>query len=218
MGACNSSKGASEALVALPKGDRDIPGYAHLPAFHQLLHCGNERCAAREHFGAVISAVMPKDLQGKPAPELTTYAVHFDDQHGQESTEAMTTARRCIVEAAAVVHQAMSNGKKTLVHCQWGQNRSGAICCAYAVVYQGWSAEASIKYMRECNRRDRRYDGQQPPGGPMCNHVFNQILVELEWETRRKDGDGKSIRGAAARVRARARAACWGCFSWMGKS
>merc|ERR1712232_1215380 len=62
------------------------------------------------------------------------------------------------------------------VHCEYGQNRSGSIVCAYAVLHLRWTADAAISYMRERNFADRHYDDQEP----MCNPLFCQIIAELE--------------------------------------
>ena len=167
----------------LPWGCDEMPGFAHLAAFHPLLFVGNERSAACADFGCVVSTVEPRDRDGAPAPQLTTDAIHFPDGQGGETADGTERARRCISDGAGVVAAALAAGKRTLVHCSWGQNRSGAICCAFAVRHGGWAdAGAAIAYMRERNHAERHYNGQQPPGGPMHNGVFNEIVAEMAAE------------------------------------
>jgi len=68
--------------------------------------------------------------------------------------------------------------QRTLVHCEWGQNRSGSICCAYAILHKGWAADDAIAYMQARNFADRQYVGQSP----MSNKCFNEIMRHLERE------------------------------------
>merc|ERR1712194_675354 len=114
----------------------------------------------------------------REAPELSTHKILFEDGWGRESASDAVVARNGIVQGAAAVNVAIDAGKKTLVHCEWGQNRSGAICCAYAVLYLRWTAEEAIEHMRVQNKSERNYRGQFP----MYNTCFNQILKDLEKE------------------------------------
>lgn len=168
-------------------GCQDTPGHAHLPAISQLLWVGNEVSAAcgtlDGPFETVISTVVPRRLSGSKAPELTTHAVMFEDGRGSETSAKKELARERILEGASMVADALSKGRRTLVHCAWGQNRSGTICCAYAVLYAGMSADAAIEYVRKQNRAQRTYRGQVGPGaGPMHNAIFNELLRDIEME------------------------------------
>jgi len=160
----------------LPKGNEDIPGYAELTQFHPLLHVGNELAAASGDFLEVISACCPKDLGGRKDNSLTTQAIRFEDCRGEETEEQQAWARKSIREGAASVERALANGKSTLVHCAYGQNRSPAICCAYAVLYLGWSSQKAIAYVRGRSREQRIYRGQDA----IHNSVFHSILLELQ--------------------------------------
>lgn len=99
-----------------------------------------------------------------------------DDQHGHESESALAHAKKLILEGAALVRQAVAAQQRTLVHCEWGQNRSGSVCCAFAVLYLGWSAEDAVRYFRDQNLVERHYQGQHP----MSNAGFNNLLKEIE--------------------------------------
>jgi len=158
------------------RGYEDMPGYCHVEQISPLLFVGNARSAACGEFDAVISTVTPLSRNGDPAPELSTSELKFEDQQGAESEKDAAAARQYIIRGAAVLASSIDEGRRTLVHCEWGQNRSGAICCAYAVLFGGWSAADAMEYFRSCNRRDRCYLGQMP----MHNQVFNGIIHQLE--------------------------------------
>jgi len=163
-----------------PRGCDDVPGYARLPSWSSLLYVGNQRSAWHGDFETVISATIPKGPDGHQAPSMMTHAILFDDLRGSESRACAAFARSRIIDGAKMVAAALKAGKKTLVHCEWGQNRSCSICCAYAVIFLRWTADAVIHYVRERNLSDRRYKGQTPPRGAMCNSCFNEIIYELE--------------------------------------
>lgn len=162
----------------LPKGSADLPGHAHLPRMSPFLYVGNQYSACLKDFDTVISTVTPYDRDGKPDSSLSSHTLLFEDKHGKESAAAAALAWTRIVEGAALVAKAVSTRQRTLVHCEWGQNRSGSICCAFAVLHLKWSSKDAIKYLREQNLADRHYDGQCP----MSNQVFNRMLVKLEKE------------------------------------
>merc|ERR1712241_1190719 len=62
------------------------------------------------------------------------------------------------------------------VNCAWGQNRSCSVCCAYAVLYKGWTAQEAIHYVREQNCAQRRFKGQNP----LHNRSFNGLIECFE--------------------------------------
>lgn len=160
----------------LPYGCDDTPGFASLPQISPLLYVGNRYSPCCGDFDVVISTVVPVDEAGDPCSELSTHQFFFPDCQGKERASQAERARRRIVAAAAAVADAVRDDKTTLVHCEWGQNRSCAVCCAYAVLYLGWEANAAIAYLRTQNHRERAYIGQSP----MRNPTFNKILQELE--------------------------------------
>lgn len=174
MGVC-----CSQCVTKTPlKGYKELPGYAHLPEWSDLLYVGNQYSAASEHFDTVISTCYPLDLNGKKNPRLSSHALYFEDSLGDESGEALILARARIIKGATLVAHSIAANLRTLVHCQWGQNRSGSIVCAYAVLHLGWTAQAAIDYMRKQNFKDRSYIGQSP----MSNPAFCEIIHDLERE------------------------------------
>lgn len=163
-------------LKALPYGCDDLPGYASLPIISPLLYVGNRFAPSFGDFDIVISTVTPVDEDGDRCSELSTHQFLFEDCQGRERADQVARARRRIVQAAAAVAAGIREDKSTLVHCQWGQNRSCSVCCAYAIIYLGWEANAAIAYLRNQSHRERSYLGQSP----LCNRTFNKILQELE--------------------------------------
>merc|ERR1712039_10217 len=180
-----SGMGTSCGCEELPEGCEDVPGYAHLPEFSPLLYVGNQYSASAGDFDFVVSTVVPLDTDGNPTPDLSSVALLFEDGHGSESSDEAALARESIMQGATVVARALAARKKTLVHCAWGQNRSGSICCAYAVLYCGWSAKAAIAYFRQRNFAERHYSGQSP----MSNSCFNRIIRTLVHERVDQDLD-----------------------------
>jgi len=159
--------------AASNEGCDDKPGFAHLPAVSRLLFVGNRFSAAFDRFDAVISTCTPVDCRGKGAPKLSTHRLRFNDTM---TWQVRRLARKRFGEGAAVIAKSVAAGKRVLVHCEYGQNRSGAIACSYAVLCRGWTAERAIEYMRKQNLADRSYDSQYP----MHNDVFNSLLEEFE--------------------------------------
>jgi len=161
---------------SLHRGNEDAPGYVQLPEISPLLFFGNKRSAAHGTFEVVVSAVYPVDANRKPDLSLATHFLPFSDQAGREDDDGATCALWSIICGVHVVDTAIQNGQRTLVHCEWGQNRSGAIICAYAVLCRSWGAQAAIHYARHCNRKERVYQGQSA----MHNVVFCKIIHLLE--------------------------------------
>lgn len=162
----------------LPRGNRDKPGFNSLSAIHPALFVGNEIAAAfapPNFFGCVVSTVPPLDRNFSRDRSLSSHKIYFLDEMGRESIAKEGHARECILQGARILNEALAAGKPTLVHCAYGQNRSAAICCAYAILYQGWTADDVNAYVVHQNRTCRQYYGQSP----CSNEVFNRLLKHL---------------------------------------
>jgi hypothetical protein len=98
--------------------------------------------------------------------------LRFDDS---DKPANIKIARRLIIEGARFCHAELDvnsvDGSGVLVHCTWGQNRSGSICVAYAVLWQNWEPTRAINYVKEQVRKRRFH---RP--NPMFNKAFNQLL------------------------------------------
>jgi hypothetical protein len=84
-------------------------------------------------------------------------------------------ARKLMIEGARFCHAELDvnsvDSSGVLVHCAWGQNRSGSICVAYAILWQNWEPSRAINYVKEQVRKRRFH---RP--NPMFNKAFNQLL------------------------------------------
>ena len=162
-------------------GNRDRPGCARLPRFHAALWVGNEMAASHRSragnpFDVVLSTVPPRDVETFAPVSLTTHEFLFDDRCGRETPAARGIAQGKILAAAQALDAALAAGSSAaLVHCSWGQNRSCAICVAWAVLYREWAPDDAIRYAKERCRAERRY--QHPR--PLHNEVFLSILRSL---------------------------------------
>ena len=170
---------AEESRASLPSGNRDRPGCAALPRFHASLFVGNEVAAdaaarAGRPFSFVLSTVEPVcSATAEARRDLSTVECHFPDKVGREKDHDVVLARERIVEGAAALDAALAaGGGSALVHCAWGQNRSVAICVAWAVLYRSWDSRDAARYARDAVRAGRAYDRPRP----LHNDRFVQIL------------------------------------------
>jgi len=170
------------------RGDRDTPGAASLPDFHPALWVGNEVAASHNAthgspYAVVLSTVTPvHSTTFQPEQSLTTHAFLFEDRCGREKPADRAVAAKNIVAGAKALDAAinsLSDGETALVHCSWGQNRSNAICVAWAVLYRGWRPEDAIAYAQRRCKAGRHYEWPRP----LFNEVFCSILRQLEPST-----------------------------------
>lgn len=180
----------------LPRGSADRPGHAHLAQIHEFLHVGNEIAAAHApdgYFRCVVSTVPPRDRNGRRDERLATHALFFEDGLGRETIAGEGVAKRQIVRGAAVVKAALDNGERTLVHCAYGQNRSTAICIAYAVLHKKWEAGDAAEYICEMIVTQRRYAHPAPCSNP----VFLRLVAELEPQPLDETENARASRASA---------------------
>ena len=52
--------------------------------------------------------MVPKSADGTPKRELSTHEILFEDEHGQESCASRLKAKRCILQGAQLLRQALS--------------------------------------------------------------------------------------------------------------
>lgn len=185
-------------------GSRDLPGIARLSRFDPALDVGNSVAAAaardnNREYAVVVSTVTPRAAchPFDEMPDLSTMSFHWPDGCGRETPAGEAIARGRIVAAARALNDALdglkSSKKRALVHCSWGQNRSNAICVAYAVLYRNWEPDAAIAYAQETCCRERRYKFPRP----LHNDVFVSILRRLRPST---DGSGADVAVATTRL------------------
>merc|ERR1719379_926759 len=121
----------------------------------------------------VISCCTPLNRYELPDQRLWTFSVMFDDT---DAKSEYALSYDCILEGAALVGGSLGAGGRTLVHCEWGQSQSCAICAAYAVLYRHWTAEKAIEYITEQNLKGRGYWHQRP----LQNKAFTTIIRQAE--------------------------------------
>lgn len=177
-------------------GSRDQPGIAHLPRFHRALDVGNAVAAAWAHdqkrpYTVVLSTATPCTAKWPydASPELSTLTYFWRDGCGRETPAAEAVAKERIVAAAKALNDALDalgDDERALVHCAWGQNRSNAVCVAWAVIFQAWKPDDAIGYAREMCRRQRTYANPRP----LHNQVFVAILRSLRPSM---DGSGATV-------------------------
>jgi protein-tyrosine phosphatase len=54
-----------------------------------------------------------------------------------------------VIEEAEWVIERLRMGRRVLVHCSAGMNRSGTVCCAVLTLLEGISAEDALERVRE---------------------------------------------------------------------
>lgn len=169
---------------ALPHGNRDRPGHSALKRFHPALCVGNEIAAslaveAKRPFAYVLSTVSPLDVATLEAtPSLSSTVLRFPDKTGAEKDKDVVLARKMILDGARDLHRGLATVPKdgrALVHCAWGQNRSVAICVAWAVIYKNWTPQDAIRYARDQCDLQRTYRHRRP----LHNERFVEILRSL---------------------------------------
>ncbi len=84
--------------------------------------------------------------------------------HKGEGSNGMSVEEIC--QEADWVIERLKAGKRVLVHCVAGMNRSSTICCAALMLLEGLSAEQALERVRE----------HHPWARPDCNH-----WLKLRW-------------------------------------
>jgi hypothetical protein len=121
----------------------------------------------------VLSTVEPVDVDTFDPTNLSSAKFLFPDKVGAEKDGDVVVARRNIVEGARALDAALRDGARSLVHCAFGQNRSAAICVAYAVLYRSWDAKDAGAYARSAIADARDYRHQRP----FHNARFQEIVA-----------------------------------------
>ena len=129
--------------------------------------------AAGRPFDFVPSTVEPVDVATFDPTNLSSAKFLFPDKVGAEKDGDVVVARRNIVEGARALDAALRDGARSLVHCAFGQNRSAAICVAYAVLYRSWDAKDAGAYARSAIADARDYRHQRP----FHNARFQEIVA-----------------------------------------
>ncbi|HEY7835633.1 MAG TPA: dual specificity protein phosphatase [Ktedonobacterales bacterium] len=89
------------------------------------------------------------NLTSDPHPWNAAYGRHPGDRYAPklEAQEGMGGAE--LLGEAAWVAERLRAGRRVLVHCVAGVNRSSTVCCAALMLLEGLSAEAALARVRE---------------------------------------------------------------------
>jgi hypothetical protein len=74
---------------------------------------------------------------------------HPDDRYRPKGEMAAGMRTMELLAEAAWVAEALRSGKRVLIHCAAGINRSATLCCATLMVLEGLSAEEALARVRE---------------------------------------------------------------------
>lgn len=127
----------------------------------------------RERFDVLILAAEEHQPSGRFFPGVQVIHVPLDDNAFVPANEL-----RIAKKAAAIVATALSNGKRVLVTCWLGRNRSGLIT-ALALVRMGAQPEKAIELVRRARGKDA-----------LSNPTFVEIILQ---SGRRRDSGSVSV-------------------------
>ncbi|MGH2517835.1 MAG: protein-tyrosine phosphatase family protein, partial [Ktedonobacterales bacterium] len=100
----------------------------------------------REKRPAVDSVV---NLCGVANPWIATAGAHASDRYACKGEGPLGMDAGELLDEAAWVVERLRGGKRVLVHCYAGMNRSTTVCCAALMMLEGISAEAALARVRE---------------------------------------------------------------------
>ena len=111
------------------------------PSQTAWLYVGNRQ--APKKFRKFKASYVLSTVEPDGGFELSNDTVdHFEDN------DDMDNAKQCILSGARKVDAAIREGKRVLVHCAAGMNRSASICVAYLITYCGWTPGKAIAHVR----------------------------------------------------------------------
>lgn len=130
---------------------------------------GTGRAVASSGFSLLVlcAVELQEPAESFPGVEVV-YAPNYDDGEHVLDRDRLRTA----VDAARRVEEAVKRGRKCLVTCRAGMNRSGLVTALALHFLYGWDGDT-------CIRRVRRY--RKPRGGirPLSNADFTAALRRL---------------------------------------
>ncbi|HEX6819172.1 MAG TPA: dual specificity protein phosphatase [Ktedonobacterales bacterium] len=136
---------------------------------------------------------MVVNLSGVENPWALLFGRHPDDHFAakQEMRLGMTSADLA-AEARAVVEE-LRAGKRVLVHCAAGINRSSSLCCASLMLLEGLGPPAALARVRRAH----------PEAHPDPYHWFalQQLERQLQAASRRSRGRVAGVQGVPAHLR-----------------
>lgn len=110
-----------------------------------LLFLGNARCA--EEHGALFDMVVncTKNLSAAPVPGQRYVRIPIDDD--PRDAQALFHALRD-TSVLDDIEETLASGKRCLVHCMAGAQRSAAVVACFLVARRGFDPDAVVAYVR----------------------------------------------------------------------
>lgn len=109
------------------------------------------------------------DATGALRPGSSAFEMDFPDSPYIDEEAFYAFVSR----AAAWIHRDLSRGRRTLVHCYAGMNRSAASVVAYCLLYKkGWTYDRAVAYVSARNREERHIR-------TLTNPTFRDLLRRL---------------------------------------
>lgn len=155
---------ASEIVKNLWQGSFPRPGReVRASGFSLLVLCAHE---------------LQEPASSYPDVEVV-HAPNYDDDRRRLNRERLELA----VMAARKVTKALQNGRKVLVTCAAGLNRSGLVTGLALHMYLGWEGADCVDMIRK--KRGERHGLQ-----PLCNPDFERALLKLSRTTAQRTPTG----------------------------
>jgi hypothetical protein len=89
------------------------------------------------------------NLCGDPNPWQATHGIHPADRCVRKGEMHASMHPEELVAEAAWVVERLRDGRRVLVHCAGGINRSSTICCATLMLLEGLSADQALERLQE---------------------------------------------------------------------
>lgn len=155
-------------------GGFDEPGLLDLPEVSPLLFVGNARAVvACDCFDLTIS-LSPSQYAWRPKPPRERVFPIFP--YDFEAEQDINFSLKALLNTIAMLAKAFREGKKVVIHCAWGQNRSLFVAVAYAILCKSWPSERAVQYVKWRDLQERCHQVQKP----MCNQGWFTVLQKLE--------------------------------------
>ena len=144
-----------------------------VPQIWQGSYPGEGRYVAASGFTMLV--LCAKELQGPSElfPDVeVVYAPNYDDGVHDLTRDLLKVA----IEAAHRVELAYKQGRKVLITCRMGMNRSGLVTGLALHMIFGWDGRTCVKRVQ---RKRREHGGHRP----LTNYQFVRALTNLSSQT-----------------------------------
>ena len=164
---CRKPRPTQASMLVAPNPYESADRAVNLNQIHPNLYLGNVATAkaAQGNFDSVV-CVAYGDTCNASTVEDTYVDATFPDMLDIDESDFIER----VSKAAEFINQALEDGKRVLVHCHAGINRSVSSIVAYAALRAKAKASSTIAYVRRMNRDHRNLPA-------VSNPAFEQYLV-----------------------------------------